>query len=329
MGTPVSAHGGQLTQTGDGAWDRSTWGAPVPIDLESFNADLEDGRATVDIAIFYPANLEPAHRRKVELDMVLDGVAEARRIFGVVGVQLALVSVRTGPVDPELLVLHAETPGSELPRGRYANLYQESQKRPSRLSSTALAVFETVIGNGPEHDRRIHLVVLEDVFMSFHDRIDERTWQLKTLATNALSFPGYSHRDTIPRHLRGVITLTNLARATSWKTVAHELGHKLINASHEYRDIDPQHEVYGDEGLLHYGAGTDIPSGPDGRFHRSDCIDHPSSTGETRPEPSHGIPTIWTAGATTTPSTRASRSISTRSSGQWPVARGIYNITSD
>ena len=264
----MSVHGGQLTQTEDSAVDRSEWGVPVPIDLEALNADLEDGQATVDIGIFHPSNLEPAHRQRVELEMVIDGVLEARRIFGVVGLQLAVVSVRTGPVDPELLVLHAEPPGSELPRGRYANLYKESQKRPSRLSSTARAAFERVIGNGPEHDRRIHLVVLEDVFISFHDRIDERTWELKTIATNALSFPGYSHRDTIPRHLRGVITLTNLARPQSWKTVAHELGHKLINASHEYRDIDPQHEIYGDEGLLQYGSGTDIPSGPDGRFHR-------------------------------------------------------------
>ena len=264
----MSFHGGQLTQTEDGAAARSEWGVTVPIDLTSLNAGLEDGRPTVDIGIFYPANLEPAHRERVELEMVLDGVAEARRIFGEVGVQFAVVSVRTGHVDPELLAVHAEAPGSELPGGRYANLYVERQKRPSRLSAGAQAVFESVIGTGPEHDRRIHLVVLEDVFISFHDRIDERTWQLKTLATNALSFPGYSHRDTIPRHLRGVITLTNLSRPQSWKTVAHELGHKLINASHEYREIDPQHEVYGDEGLLHYGSGTDIPSGPEGRFHR-------------------------------------------------------------
>ncbi|WP_420611847.1 hypothetical protein [Candidatus Spongiisocius sp.] len=264
----MSVHGGQLTQTEDSAGDGSEWGLPVPIDLESLNAGLEDGRATVDIGIFYPSNLEPAHRRKVDLETVIDGVLEARRIFGVVGIQLALVSVRTGHVDPELLAIHAESPGSEMPGGRYANLYVERQKRPSRLSSTALAVFESVIGNGPEHDRRIHLVVLEDVFISFHDQLDERTWQLKTIATNALSFPGYSHRDAIPRHLRGVITLTNLSRARSWKTVAHELGHKLINASHEYRDVDPQHEVYADDGLLLYGDGTDIPSGPDGRFHR-------------------------------------------------------------
>ena len=160
----MSVHGGQLTQTGDGAGDRSAWGVPVPIDLESFNADLEDGRATVDVGIIYPANLQPAHRQKVELKMVLDGAAEARRIFGAVGVQLAVVSVRTGPVDPALLVVQAEAPGSEVPGGRYANLYVERQKRPSKLSPAALAAFETVIGNRPDHDRRIHLLVLEDVF---------------------------------------------------------------------------------------------------------------------------------------------------------------------
>ena len=48
----------------------------------------------------------------------------------------------------------------------------------------------------------------------------------------------------------------------------HERGHKLINASHEYRDMDPEHEVYADGGLLLYGSGTDIPAGREGRFHR-------------------------------------------------------------
>ena len=264
----MSIHTGQHTQTENSEADRGGWGVPVPVDLQALNASLEDGRATVDIGIFYPSNLEPAHRRRVELETVIDGVLEARRTFGAVGVQLAVVSVRTGPVDPALLVVQAEAPGSELPGGRYANLYAERQKRPSRLSPAAQAAFESVIGNGPEQDRRIHLVVLEDVFMSFHDRIDERTWQLMTVATRAMSFPGYSFRDTIPRPLRGVITLTDLSGPRSWKTVAHELGHKLINASHEYRDVDPQHEVYADGGLLLYGDGTDIPAGREGRFHR-------------------------------------------------------------
>ena len=105
--------------------------------------------------------------------------------------------------------------------------------------------------------------------MDFHEQLDFRTWQLKTISTGGLSFPGYMYGDTMPRHLRGVITITDLTKeATSWKTIAHELGHKLLNVSHEYRETSPQHEVRADGGLMLYGVGTEIPSGPEGRYHR-------------------------------------------------------------
>lgn len=72
----------------------------------------------------------------------------------------------------------------------------------------------------------------------------------------------------MPRHLRGAITITDLVKSEdSWKTIAHELGHKLLNVSHEYRDVSPQHEVNADGGLMLYGKGTDILSGPEGRYH--------------------------------------------------------------
>ena len=244
------------------------WGVRTAFDVESFNADLADGEPTVDVAVCYPDNLLPAHRRRVHLETVIEGLGEAKRIFRSAGVQLALLSVRTGRVDPALLSVHAEAPGSELPGDRYTNFYTERQRRPARVSDGALAVLGTMVGDGPHHDRRIHLVVLQDVFMSFYEQVDRRTWQMKTLATGAMSFPGYSHRDTLPRRLRGVITITDLAKPHSWKTVTHELGHKLINAGHEYRDVDPRHEVYAEGGLLLYGSGIDIPSGRAGRFHR-------------------------------------------------------------
>ncbi|MFP6767126.1 MAG: hypothetical protein VB859_03080, partial [Planctomycetaceae bacterium] len=52
------------------------------------------------------------------------------------------------------------------------------------------------------------------------------------------------------------------------RTIAHELGHKLINVSHEYRKISPQFEVRGEGGLMIYGRGTEIPSGKAGRWHK-------------------------------------------------------------
>ncbi len=41
----------------------------------------------------------------------------------------------------------------------------------------------------------------------------------------------------------------------------------MINVGHEYREIDPQNEVYGEGGLMVYGDGMEIPSGADGRWH--------------------------------------------------------------
>ena len=105
--------------------------------------------------------------------------------------------------------------------------------------------------------------------MTFYEQLDFRTWQPKTISTGGLSFPGYMYGATMPRHLRGVITITDLTKdENSWKTVAHELGHKLMNVSHEYRDVAPQHEVRADGGLMLYGSGTEIPAGEAGRFHR-------------------------------------------------------------
>ena len=239
-----------------------------PFDPASLNADLVDGKPTVDIDIFYPDGLAPAHRRVVRLESVLEGFVRAKSVFRSAGVQLALGTLRTGPLDRALAAVHAEAPGSELPPSRYLSMYQDRRRRPARLSEEARIAFEAMVGDGEHRDRRVHLLVVEDVYMSFYEQLDDRTWRLWTIATGAMSFPGYSYVDTMPRHLRGVITITDLSKPHSWKTIAHELGHKLINASHEYREIDPGHEVYADGGLLLYGRGVDIPSGREGRFHR-------------------------------------------------------------
>ena len=42
----------------------------------------------------------------------------------------------------------------------------------------------------------------------------------------------------------------------------------VFTAVGEYREIDPQFSVRGEEGLMVYGPGTDIPSGKAGRWHK-------------------------------------------------------------
>ena len=238
------------------------------IDLESVNDDVAAGEPTVDVAIYYPNNLDARHSEKVTIPLLEHGFRESKKIFAEAGVQLNLVSFTTGPLDPSLFEVNS-TPTPTIPSGRFTNLYRNAERHPAELSADALRAFSSVVPESEGADRTVHIVVLEDVYMSFFEKLDFRTYQLKTISTGGLSFPGYMYGATLPRYLRGVISITDITKdENSWKTIAHELGHKLLNVSHEYRDTSPAHEVRADGGLMLYGKGTEIASGSDGRFHK-------------------------------------------------------------
>lgn len=246
----------------------STWRTVDSVDLERRNAGLEPAVPTADVAIHLPVGRDPAHTGKVTLELLLDGFESARTIFAEAGVQLRLHDVRTGEVDPARLAIAASEP-TQVPDDRFVGTYRAAERRPTRPSTEAVEAFRAIVPDVPGSDRVVHLVVLQDVFMSFHEPTDERTWTLRTITTSGLSFPGYSYGATLPRYLRGVITITDLTRNDrSWKTIAHELGHKLMNVSHEHRDTAPAHEIHSEDGLMLYGAGTEIASGRAGRFHK-------------------------------------------------------------
>ena len=245
------------------------WTDVHSIDVQSINSGIDPAAPTVDIAIYYPDNLDAAHAGKVTVDLLIEGFFEARKIFGEAGVQLRLARVKSGYLDPGLFAVQSTSAEGDSPGDRFVNMYYAAERRASKLSPEAEQAFEAVVGQAPNGDRTVHLVTLQDVYMTFYEQLDFRTWQQKTITTGGLSFPGYMYGSTMPRHLRGVITITDLTKDdNSWKTIAHELGHKLMNVSHEYRDTSPQHEVRADGGLMLYGNGTEIPSGQEGRFHR-------------------------------------------------------------
>lgn len=234
------------------------------------NADLRPDTPTVDVVIHYPNNLDARHREKVDMDLLVDGFRRAKEVFAAADVQLKLAAIRTGPIDPVYYMIRGSKPGADLPMlGQYSNMYIEVARHPKELTDEALHVFRSLIGHEENSDRTVHIVVLQGVFMDFFDPVVAgRVYQKQTIETSGLSFPGYMHGDEIPRNLRGVITITNLRRTKdSWKTIAHELGHKLLNVSHEHRDAGPAHEVQSDEGLMFYGEGTEIERGPEGRYH--------------------------------------------------------------
>lgn len=244
------------------------WHPADSVDVDGINADLVIGDPTIDVAMYIPDNLDERHAEKVTESLLVKGFEDAKRIFREAGVQLRLASFTTGYLDPRLFEIRS-TAGPEMPSGRFTNMYRNAERHPAQLSPEALEAFGTIVPETKDGDRTVHIVVLEDVYMTFYERLDFRTFQLKTISTGGLSFPGYMHGSTIPRHLRGVISITDVTKSgTSWKTVAHEIGHKVLNVSHEYRSTSPAHEVNAEGGLMLYGQGTEIASGPDGRYHR-------------------------------------------------------------
>jgi hypothetical protein len=272
----------------------NSWTEDTTIDVAEVNGGADLSLPAVDVAIYYPDNLDSAHRAKVTPELLVEGFVHAQKIFADAGVQLILDSFKTGSLDPALFGVNSTKPGSEIPSGRYANMYVEAERRPAVISADANLAFKTIVGNAPGNDLKAHLVILQDVFMEFYEQLDFRTWQLKTISTGGLSFPGYMYGATMPRHLRGVITITDLAKEnTSWKTIAHELGHKLLNVSHEYATTSPQHEVRADGGLMLYGVGTEILSGAEGRYHherlhRSPYLYRTAPDGSRRYNPDYG-----------------------------------------
>ncbi len=79
-----------------------------------------------------------------------------------------------------------------------------------------------------------------------------------------MSFPPYYFADRIPADIRGFISMSS---SGGTRTLAHELGHKLINVSHEGGETCPAFTAYGQH-LMLYGSGEEIGAGREGRFQR-------------------------------------------------------------
>jgi len=244
------------------------WTEAPDIDVDAFNADIVPGELTMDVGVYFPSNLDPAYDM-VTLDQVMESLEAAREIYAPTGVQIRLLWVKTGELDPRHFAIQSnEIPG--VPNGGYVNMYEHSRRNPSVPTQGAIDAFTAIVEPMADAKRTVLLVVLQDVFYPFTEVSDGRNWVVKSVRTAGLSWPTYSYVGTLPDEYRGVITLSNLSRpgGRSVRTIAHEIGHKVMNVSHEYRDTHPGHEVYADGGLMLYGDGQDIPAGEAGRWHQ-------------------------------------------------------------
>ncbi len=242
------------------------WTTVASVDLKAFNKDVVAGRPTIDVGVYLPSNFDPGFD-KISLPRMLDAVRAAKEIYARAGMQINLLWVKTGEIDPRRLAIQSnEIPG--VPDTEYVNSYEASKRHPSVPTEMALSAFESIVEPHPDNARTVYLIGLQDVIFPFTELSEGRNWTIKMVRTGGLSFPSYSYYGTLPERLRGVITISNLSTPTRQRrTVAHEIGHKVMNVSHEYKTTDPAHEVYDNGGLMLYGDGEDIPSGAEGRWH--------------------------------------------------------------
>lgn len=243
--------------------------------IDEINSDIKTGDPTVDVGIYYPSNLDAAFVDAVPLSGLIDEFLEAKRVFAAAGVQLNLLWVNSAPIDPKYFSIIASNTEVDIPSDGYSNMYIEATRNPGALSEATRGAFEAIIGHDENNSRTVYLLVLQGVYTSYYETDDNgRNWSPRLVRTGGLSFPTYIHGNSIPTRMRGVITLTRHDRKYK-RIVSHELGHKLMNVSHEYLEQSPQHEIVGEGGLMLYGSGTDIPSGEDGRWHRERLLMSP------------------------------------------------------
>jgi hypothetical protein len=242
------------------------WTTVDSIDVVNFNKDLEPEKLTMDVGIYFPSNFDSAFN-KVTLSRLLESLLAAKEIYRPTNIQIKLLWVKTGELDPSYFAIQAnEVPG--IPETEYANTYINMRRHPAELTQHTKDAFASIIEPDEQNARTIYLVALQDVFYPFLEVSEGRNWTIKSVRTGGLSFPTYSYCNTLPDRFRGIITITNLARPDRYRrTVAHELGHKVMNVSHEYKTTNPGHEVFAEGGLMLYGSGEDIPAGADGRWH--------------------------------------------------------------
>ncbi len=242
------------------------WSVLDTLDVAEFNKDLVSGKLTLDVGVYFPSNFDPAFR-KVTLAQMIESFQAAKEIYQPTCIQINLLWVKTGAVDPQYFSIQAnEVPG--VPNTEYVNMYKHMRRHPAILTPLAKEAFSSIIEPDTQNSRTIYLTVLQDVFYPFLEVSEGRNWTMKTVRTGGLSFPTYSYCNTLPDAFRGIITITNLSRPDRLRgTIAHEIGHKVMNVSHEYMSTNPGHEIFAEGGLMLYGDGEDIPSGKEGRWH--------------------------------------------------------------
>jgi hypothetical protein len=229
-------------------------------DVSGLNKPLEENVLTADIVIFY------SDKTEVTWEEMREEFTRADSIFRAAGVQLNLKKALK--VDyPETWAGMASGEGTNVPTDDtvldfYKMMDYEQEVLPDSLES----ILDAFLADEENRERTIFVIPLNDLTVSWYERDENNKWRKVTSPTSAISFPSYVFADRIPKHLRGVISFQRSKPGR--RVLAHELGHKLINVSHEGLEVCPQGSGTGVPGLMGYADETEIYGGEEGRWHK-------------------------------------------------------------
>lgn len=227
-------------------------------DVSGLNEGLAPDRLTCDL------HFHLTKEGNITWDKIQELLPKLREIFEPTGVQFRVASARLIEI-PEAWHTHKPARGEPPSADRTSFYALPGQMKP--LAPATARVFRDVIGDeGPGAARSVHFISLRSVQTGWWELDAEGKWGFQTAATSACSFPAYAFGASMPAQIRGAITISS--KWISSRTLAHELGHKLINVSHEGVGRGPKGEQRGPNDLMIYGSGTRIPAGAEGRWQR-------------------------------------------------------------
>jgi hypothetical protein len=229
-------------------------------DVGLLNGPQVDGMLTADLVIFHSDNTEVTWEEMEEEFRTADSIYRDH------GVQLNLKkAVKVAYPDAWTGLPTGEgtnVPADDLDLDFYEMIDFEQEVLPDTLEH----ILDAFLENEQDRERTLFVIPLGDMTVSWYERDENNTWKEVTAATSATSFPPYMLADRVPKHLRGVISFQRSKPGR--RVLAHELGHKLINVSHEGLGVCPQGTGDGVPGLMGYANEKEIYGGREGRWHR-------------------------------------------------------------
>lgn len=227
-------------------------------DLSLINRPLIEGALTFDIAIIHAPQI-PLSWTDIQQNLRV-----AQDVFGTHGIQLNVTqAIQVDfPNDWNGISIRAF---KRSPIGELA-FYDSLDFTQSYLPPQAERIFSSFADLVRSPENTIVVVSIADLLISWYEKGDNEHWREVSSKTSAISFPPYIYADRIPLHLRGLISFSSTR--PPFKTLAHELGHKLINVSHEACDHGPRGDGKTIPGLMGYGDSLELFGGSSGRWHK-------------------------------------------------------------